>query len=508
MYEIFLFSVITTAIIALITTFLLMLLFKRSDSEVAIVRTGLFGSKVAIDSGMVTIPILQRHIKISMKTMEIEAARENKKSVLSKDYLRVDVIAHFFIKVDATDEAVTKAAQTLGDKTFDLDEMVDILEERCESALIAIINGTNFKTLHEDKTTVVKNIKNYIKADLATNGLALQSVAIKHVEQAQQEFFNPQNLMDTQGLTRIKRQIAEENEALVKIETENDIKIRELKLKSETQGIDVDKKLAEEENEKQRMLDTLLQETNLIISKNHVDKEREVELFILEKDIAIATKQKSVAEIRIETNALKAKEAKASEEIITSRERAKAERNKEVEVISARREAERQQILATANKNAAILDSEGAKARYKVEAEGKQAINQAANELSSEQIEMGVRMEVIKQLPEIVKQSVKPIENIESIKITEVGGLTGNNNGGIAIGGAGGNNNGSGSPPSLPDQVVDSALRYKAHAPIVDGLLRDIGIDGLSVNSISEVLKDKMSPSSKSKESGSSTDKA
>lgn len=476
----------------------LMAFYKRSISGIAIVRTGFMGQKVAIHNGIFAIPLLHRYTKINMETMEIEVHRINEKSVLSSDFLRVDIIAHFFIHVTPDKEMVPIAAQTLGNKTFKKDEMEDILEERCEAALIAVVNSTKLDDLHVDKSTFINSVTAFMKDDLATNGLRLQSLAVRHVEQAQPEYFNKQNIMDTQGLTKIERQIADEEKVRVDIATKNEIEIRELKLEADKKGIDVDIELAKEEAEKQQKIDTLQQKAELEVARNHIKKERNIEIFKQEKDKAIASGQKDVATIRIETDKLKAQAAKAAEEVTTARERAQAHRNQEIEVISAEREAKRQQILAVANKEAAILDSEGAKARYQVEAAGKHAINEAANQLSTEQIEMGVRLEIVKQLPEIVKQSVKPIENIDSIKIMEVSGLTG---AGSSITTNGDNEQQStsgGNIPSLPDQVVDSALRYKAHAPIVDGLLRDIGIDGLSTSSISKVLRNELKPPKKS----------
>jgi len=63
---------------------------------------------------------------------------------------------------------------------------------------------------------------------------------------------------------------------------------------------------------------------------------------------------------------------------------------------------------------------------------------------------------------------VKPLENIEGIKILHVEGLGGGG------GGGGGDFAGAG---GFSDQVVNSALRYRAQAPLVDELLKEIGID-------------------------------
>ena len=61
------------------------------------------------------------------------------------------------------------------------------------------------------------------------------------------------------------------------------------------------------------------------------------------------------------------------------------------------------------------------------------------------------------------------MERIEGIKILQVDGLGGSGGG---SGGEGGHNG------SFSDSGVNSALRFRAQAPLVDQLLREIGIEG------------------------------
>ena len=106
-------------------------------------------------------------------------------------------------------------------------------------------------------------------------------------------------------------------------------------------------------------------------------------------------------------------------------------------------------------------------------------MNEALNTLSAEQIAMQVRMELLKQLPEIIQQSVKPMEQIDGIKIVQVEGLNG---AGHHHGdGSGGNGGGDG---SLADQVVNSALRYRSQAPLIDSLMQEVGISGNNMDAL------------------------
>ena len=79
-----------------------------------------------------------------------------------------------------------------------------------------------------------------------------------------------------------------------------------------------------------------------------------------------------------------------------------------------------------------------------------------------------LRMRLVEKAEGIIRESVRPMERIEGIKILHVDGL-GGSGGGSGVDAGGGN---------FADGVVNSALRFRAQAPLVDQLLREIGIEG------------------------------
>jgi uncharacterized membrane protein YqiK len=470
------------------------LFYRRADKQTSIVRTGLGGESVIMSSGLMVVPLLHKLIKINMKTIEVPVSRIGADSITTKAHLRVDAKVNFFLRVETTKNDISLAAQTMGNHTFDDAKMLDMFEERCEAALVAVVNKMTLDELHTNKEHFRDDVENFIRNDLASNGLILQSVALKYVNQTATEFFNEQNIFDSQGLTRIKEQIAKDARDQAEAKSKREIEIRELEYEAEANSIDFEKKLVEEQEEKRREINEIQQKTERDIAQARITKERDIELFQQRKSMLIAEGQKKVAEIWIETDKLKAVAAKTSEEVTTARETAQAERSRTVEIIGTEKEADRQRIIAQASADAEKVAAEAAAVRYQVEATGKNKLNQAANTLSNEQIDMQVKMNIVKQLPSIVKESVKPLENIEGIKIIQLDGL--NNaigGGGNGRNGGGGNGGGNGGGGSLSDQIVDSALRYKAQAPLVDNLLKEIGIDGSSMTSLSEALKDSTS---------------
>jgi uncharacterized membrane protein YqiK len=92
-----------------------------------------------------------------------------------------------------------------------------------------------------------------------------------------------------------------------------------------------------------------------------------------------------------------------------------------------------------------------------------------------------MRLKLIDNLEAIIRESVRPMERIEGIKILQVDGLGGGGGGGRADGYEGGGG-------SFADNVVNSALRYRAQAPLVDQLLREIGIEGGDVGKLARGL--------------------
>ena len=94
-------------------------------------------------------------------------------------------------------------------------------------------------------------------------------------------------------------------------------------------------------------------------------------------------------------------------------------------------------------------------------------LNEAENVLSDAARQSLFRRKLLDRIEGIVRESVRPMEKIEGIKILHVDGLNG--------GGGGGGGR------SATDEVIDSALRYRVQAPLIDSILADIGVEGGSL---------------------------
>ena len=107
----FILGLIVVAIVVAIAVWLLHWLYLRSSKERAFVRTGLGGQKVVLDGGAFVLPIVHDVIPVNMNTLRIEVSRGRDKALITKDRMRVDVIAEFYVRVAANADSVAVAAQ-------------------------------------------------------------------------------------------------------------------------------------------------------------------------------------------------------------------------------------------------------------------------------------------------------------------------------------------------------------------------------------------------------------
>ena len=136
-------------------------------------------------------------------------------------------------------------------------------------------------------------------------------------------------------------------------------------------------------------------------------------------------------------------------------------------------------LLALAEAEAEKQRAEAADVRSTVDAKAQRAMHEADTALTPDLIELKVKMAIIERLQEIIGETVKPLENIEGIKIVHVDGLGA---------GSGGSRGDGGGPGNYAEQLTDSALRYRAQAPIVDALLKEIGMPGADPGCLADVL--------------------
>ncbi|MER8377954.1 flotillin domain-containing protein [Mesorhizobium sp. M1399] len=693
----FLLWLIIAAIVVVIAVYILRWLYRRSTKETAFVRTGFMGEKVVVNGGAFVIPVLHEITPVNMNVLRIEVRREDALALITKNRMRVDLVAEFFVRVGAGRDLVAAAAQTLGRRTLQPDSLRELLEGKFAGAMRTVAAQMTLEEMHELRGDYAARVRQLASESLAANGLELESVAIVDLDQTSLEYFDPSNAFDAEGLTQLTESIETrrrmrneiEQRTLVdirnqnldtqrkvleidrdteyaRLEQEREVEIRrasqrselarerairdqeaeqaqlsareaveksrlnqernitEERIKSEedTQRREIARRRALDETEmkmrelterEQIALELALEKARIeregTQSELEIERRKALEIAELERQIALAEKalevtraeaekrraeivenqatetarigqERAIDEVRIArerhlealqiakrqafeeaeisageeverarittergieearlikdrdirqlgverdqkieiaeiqkaidiakktqerssaiaaSEAVRAKAIQAEEQAFTAREREIAERRKLTDLIGAAREAEREALritaaadaemkaaksLAEAQKIAAVAAAEAEKIhalaaaqRYEVDAAGHRQLNEADNLLSNEARAGRLRGKLLDHMEGIIRESVKPMEKIDGIKILHVDGING---------GQGGNRN-------VTDEVIDSALRYRVQAPMIDNLMKEIGIEGGSLGRMTDVLRD------------------
>ena len=552
-------------LVALVTIGLIISrLYSRASKEISFVRTGMGGQKVVLNGGCLVFPVLQEVIPVNMNTLRLEVRRSEGQALITRDRMRVDVLAEFYVRVQPTNESIAAAAQTLGRRTMDPAALKELVEGKFVDALRAVAAEMAMEELHEQRVQFVQKVQAAVSEDLLKNGLELESVSLTGLDQTDRDFFNPNNAFDAAGLTKLTDEIEERRKRRNEIERDTQVAIETKDLEAERQSLmiardteyakleqarEVEIRRAEQMSEiareqaaneraaeqarilahretkqarieAERELEDVRIEKERRLKESDINRAKSVELADQDREIAVAEKSKLESVARAEADRARADAVREQERVITAKQAEEAERRKLVELIEATKLAEREAIkikvaaeaqklaaqdeaesirtLADAEASKRKIEAEGeseaeklraaaAEIRYAIDAAGRRALNEADNALSQEIVAMKIKLAVVEHLQGIIRESVKPMERIDGIKIIQVDGLTGGH--GSGVGGADGEV-GSGTGSGLADQVVASALRYRSQAPLIDALMEEVGLKGGDLDSMVSALKD------------------
>ncbi|MDR1164068.1 MAG: flotillin family protein [Candidatus Accumulibacter sp.] len=531
----------TVLVLILGLGFILSRLYTRSSKEMAFVRTGMGGQKVVLDGGALVLPVLHDICRVNMNTLRLEVSRAKDESLITKDRMRVDVSAAFYVRVQPTVEAIAAAAQTLGNRTLEPVLLKELVEDKFVDALRATAATMTMQQLQDARQDFVQGVQNAVSEDLLKNGLELEAVSLTSLDQTSKEFFNPNNAFDAEGLTKLTEETERRRKERNAIEQDTEVEVQQKNLDAEQEILEItrqqeflrmeqqlrvenqraqqsaqiiqqqalkqreseqakidaqreidqsrliaERQVKEHEVEKDQAIRQRQISAEREVQVSRIDQERVSKLADQEKEISISEKSREQSEAERLANEARALAVRAEESVKTARDVAMAERDKSVALVVAQQEAQRQAITLTvaaqAEKEAALDQAEAVRIRaeaqrvaYNVEAEGKRLVNESVNVLRDAQVALQIKLALIERLPEIIAQTVKPMEAIEGIKIIQVEGLGA---------GAGGDAAGANASGNLADQAANAMLRYRAQQPVVDALLSEIGIRGGDINGL------------------------
>jgi flotillin len=398
-------------------------LYRKASANMAFVRTGMGGVKVVQDGGTLVIPVVHQTIPVSMETMRLNVERRGTHALITKDNLRVDLSAEFYIKVQANAEDILQAARSLGGRNVQPDAVSELVQEKLVSALRTVAATKDLVELHSKRDEFASAVQQIVTHDLASNGLTLESVTISSLDQTDPSQLQERNVFDAQGLRKIaeitmkakverneieqdshrqvvarnvdtRKKVLDMERDQAEFEAEQRTKVANVRAGREREvaefKLSQDEAIARRDIEKSQAVETAEVHRKLAVEQAEIAKrvaliaklreqetadilkKQAVEVAERAKEVAVAEKERERAAAQAEVLAAEAEREKAKQSVVTVQVTTEAEREAQKKLIAAQQQINEKKIrdqteadvLAYMKLKEADADRQAAEAHY------------------------------------------------------------------------------------------------------------------------------------------------
>jgi flotillin len=310
--------------VAILYIVLISVFYRKVTQGKALVRTGMGATKVAFE-GMYVIPLLHTAETMDISLKQVVISREGKDGLICKDNMRADIKVMFFVRVNPTIEDVKKVARTIGcARASDLQMLITLFEAKFSEALKTVGKQFNFVELYNARAEFRSEIVDLIGQDL--NGYTLDDCAIDYLEQTPIEYLDEENILDAEGIKKIRDLTATQITAANKIQREKEKEIRKQDVEAQEAILELDKQLVEKEEVQKREIASITaregaetrkiqEEESLKAETARIEKERElaIQKENKDRDVIVAAKNKERTEAIENEKVIRDKELEATE---------------------------------------------------------------------------------------------------------------------------------------------------------------------------------------------------
>ena len=472
--------------------------YERASNEMSLVKTGIGGRKVVIDGGTLAIPYFHEISRVNMQTLRLDVQRKGESSLITKDRMRVDIGAEFYASVIPSEDAIARAAQTLGKRTFQPDQLRELIDGMMVDALRSVAARMTLDELHENRSTFVTEVRDSLVDVLSRYGLQLDSVSLTGLDQTPFASLDENNAFNAVGMRKLAEVIAKSKKERAEIDADAEVSVHKAAVDASRRTKDINLEEMRAEISQQQEIETLTAaqiaevarrkaESELSVAQARInmehriqaaDIEREGALEIAEQDrqIAVAAKSQEGSRAEVEANAARALAVKSQEEVESARELVQADRRREISLIAAKAEAQAQAARAeirsqsdkaTAKDKAMVRleEAQATKAVKLAEAEAANKLIEVENSRTKENTALELEKARLAAMPGIISEMVKPAEKIKGINIHHLSG-----------GGFGSSSGRSGEKPVV-NQALDSIMEMAVQLPVLKKIGESIGMD-------------------------------
>ena len=255
-------------------------IYKRAPSNMGFIRTGLFGTKVCLGRGAIVLPVFHDVTWVSLETIKIIVSRSREQAILTKDNIRVDVVAELFTHVGHSRKEILQASRSLGEKTFDPEQVRNLMEAKVVSVLRSLSATKTLTELHENREELAQTVKENVSESFTSNGLLLVEASIVTLEQTGKEHFKRDNVFDAEGLKIITAITSKARREVHDTEKRTDVAIRQRDLDTQLEMLEI---------EKQEAFARANQDKD--VSNEEALQMREKQVYILDQRMEVETKE-------------------------------------------------------------------------------------------------------------------------------------------------------------------------------------------------------------------------
>ena len=177
-------------------------MYRRANSGHALIRSGIGGNVVSF-SGVWVLPLVHRLETIDISTKRIVIERLGKEGLACKDYIRADMKLSIHLRVNSTPEDVLQVYYWLGTERAASEEVLrTVFDAVCVEAMKAASKLYDFCDLLNYTEAFCDRVQQAISG--VQNGFLIEKVGIDHLEQTPLEFLDPKNILDAEGIKKIK----------------------------------------------------------------------------------------------------------------------------------------------------------------------------------------------------------------------------------------------------------------------------------------------------------------
>ncbi len=266
--------------------------YRKVQQGQAIVRNGIGGTHVSFN-GMIVIPVAHQaeYMDTSVKRVEIE--RKATEGLICQDNIRADIKVAFFVRVNKTPEDVLRVAQSIGcARASNVDMIRTLFDAKFSEALKTVGKRFDFVQLYNERDTFKSEILKVIGTDL--NGFALDDCAIDFLEQTQLENLDPDNILDAEGIKKITELTATQAKMSNNIQRDKEKVIKQQDVQAREAILELERQLAETEAKQKRDVQSVIAREEAETAKVQAEERLKAKRanIAADEEIAIATENK------------------------------------------------------------------------------------------------------------------------------------------------------------------------------------------------------------------------